>query len=236
MLYRLFRTKRVTGSFRGHFRDPWSNRRDRAEIARRHLAGSLGLAHHPHPTFLIISPDPHRNIFDLLLYGLMMVSVMLRLFYYLSDARTGAEIYRRDRHLVPGDCRRDLCHACARESTERTCMRAGFNPFDPNYQEMGDIAEAYTSVFTADAAAVLIIAFKTLKYFKLQRDLSMMRDTLAQARCGRDATEMRRQCDGDTTEMRRRCDRDATEMRRRCDRDATKIDFGYPKSILGTQN
>ena len=79
-----------------------------AEIAprsRRHLAGSLGLAHHPHPTFQIISPDPHRNIFDLLLYGLMMVSVMLRLFYYLSDARTGAEIYRRDRHLVPGGCR-----------------------------------------------------------------------------------------------------------------------------------
>ena len=74
------------------------------------------------------------------------------------------------------------------------CMRAGFNPFDPNYQEMGDIAEAYTSVFTADAAAVLIIAFKTLKYFKLQRDLSMMRDTLAQARCDRDATEMRARC------------------------------------------
>ena len=73
-------------------------------------------------------------------------------------------------------------------------MRAGFNPFDPNYQEMGDIAEAYTSVFTADAAAVLIIAFKTLKYFKLQRDLSMMRDTLAQARCDGDATEMRRRC------------------------------------------
>ena len=134
----------------------------------------------------------------------MMVSVMLRLFYYLSDARTGAEIYRRDRHLVPGGCRRDLCHACARESTVRTCMRAGFNPFDPNYQEMGDIAEAYTSVFTADAAAVLIMAFKTLKYFKLQRDLSMMRDTLAQARCGRDATEMRLRCDGDATEMRRR--------------------------------
>ena len=27
---------------------------------------------------------------------------------------------------------------------------AGFNPFDPDYQEMGSIAEAYTSVFTAD--------------------------------------------------------------------------------------
>ena len=124
----------------------------------------------------------------------MMVSVMLRLFYYLSDARTGAEIYRRDRHVVPEGCRRDRCHTSALGSSMRTCLRAGFNPFDPNYQEMGDIAEAYTSVFTADAAAVLIIAFKTLKFFKLQRDLSMMRDTLAQARCDRDATEMRPRC------------------------------------------
>jgi len=40
---------------------------------------------------------------------------------------------------------------------------------------------SYTSVFNADAATVIIICFKTLKFFKLQRDLSMMRDTLAQA-------------------------------------------------------
>ena len=39
-----------------------------------------------------------------------------------------------------------------------------------------------------------------------------------QARCGRDATEMRPRCDRDAPEMRPRCDRDATEMRPRCAR------------------
>ena len=60
--------------------------------------------------------------------------------------------------------------------------RRNFDPFDSSsYHEMSRLADQYQYIFTFDAATVLILVFKSLKYFALQKDLMLLQKTLAQA-------------------------------------------------------
>jgi len=108
-LYRLYRTKRVTGTVKGHFRDVW-------------------------------------NIVDLIQMVIMTMVVLLRVSFFLSPERVE------------------------------------FNPFlSTSYLEIGNVASSYSTIFNIESLTVLVLAFKSMKYFKLSHDLNILKLTLQQA-------------------------------------------------------
>ena len=50
-----------------------------------------------------------------------------------------------------------------------------------SHQELGTLAESYRNSFVIDSMTVFMIAIKAVKYFQLQRDLALLKGTLAQA-------------------------------------------------------
>ena len=50
-----------------------------------------------------------------------------------------------------------------------------------SHQELGTLADSYRTSFVIDAMTVFVIAIKAVKYFQLQRDLALLKGTLAQA-------------------------------------------------------
>ena len=50
-----------------------------------------------------------------------------------------------------------------------------------SHQELGTLADSYRTSFVIDAMTVFMIAIKAVKYFQLQRDLALLKGTLAQA-------------------------------------------------------
>ena len=50
-----------------------------------------------------------------------------------------------------------------------------------SHQELGTLADSYRNSFVIDAMTVFMIAIKAVKYFQLQRDLALLKGTLAQA-------------------------------------------------------
>ena len=61
--------------------------------------------------------------------------------------------------------------------------RAADGPTDTalSHQELGTLADSYRNSFVIDAMTVFMIAIKAVKYFQLQRDLALLKGTLAQA-------------------------------------------------------
>ena len=61
--------------------------------------------------------------------------------------------------------------------------RAAHGPTDTalSHQELGTLAESYRNSFVIDSMTVFMIAIKAVKYFQLQRDLALLKGTLAQA-------------------------------------------------------
>jgi len=60
--------------------------------------------------------------------------------------------------------------------------RRNFDAFDSSqYHEMSSLADDYQLIFTFDAATVLVLVIKALKYFALQKDLMLLQKTLVQA-------------------------------------------------------
>ena len=59
--------------------------------------------------------------------------------------------------------------------------RNEFRIWNPDYQELGAMYSLYSFPFVIDALTVLVFAFKSLKFFPLQKDLDMLAQTLFQA-------------------------------------------------------
>jgi len=107
-LYRMGRTKRVTGALRNHFRDKW-------------------------------------NLVEVVWFALMMSAIAMRLSYFLDPFRLDFDIRVTD------------------------------------YQELANLAFLYQLQFIIDAMTVLMFAIKSIKFFALQKDLNVLKGTLAQA-------------------------------------------------------
>ena len=64
--------------------------------------------------------------------------------------------------------------------------RQVFSPFPPpnqgdKYRELSALASQYSLVFVIDAFTVLVLVFKALKFFSLQKDMMLLQRTLGQA-------------------------------------------------------
>ena len=148
-LYRMYRTKRVTKTFKPHFNDFW-NILDMMLFSVRHRDASRTAGRrthtHTHTHTHLAAPTPRSHTPRLPpSTQLTAVALMLRILFLFNGARNEFRIW------------------------------------NPDYQELGAMYSLYSFPFVIDALTVLVFAFKSLKFFPLQKDLDMLAQTLFQA-------------------------------------------------------
>ena len=142
-LYRMYRTKRVTKTFKPHFNDFW-NILDMMLFSVRHRDASRTYRA-PHTHTHLAAPTPLSHPAPPPSLQLTAVALMLRILFLFNGARNEFRIW------------------------------------NPDYQELGAMYSLYSFPFVIDALTVLVFAFKSLKFFPLQKDLDMLAQTLFQA-------------------------------------------------------